>query len=123
MTALGLCLLAARAHGIGIVDGVYNAFRDERGLRLACEQGKALGMDGKTLIHPAQIATANQVFAPDEAELEQARLYLSAYETAQAAGEGVTVVNGRIVENLHVENAKRLLGLDAAIRDLETAAA
>ncbi|MEL6476961.1 MAG: CoA ester lyase [Pseudomonadota bacterium] len=123
MTALGLCLLAARAHGIGVVDGVYNAFRDDRGLRQSCEQGKALGMDGKTLIHPAQIEIANQVFAPDEAELDEARQYLSAFEAAQAAGEGVTVVNGKIVENLHVENAKRLLGLDAAIRALETAAA
>ena len=121
MTALGLCLLAARAYGLGIVDGVYNAFKDAEGLHASCMQGKALGMDGKTLIHPSQIGIANEVFAPADAELEEARLYVDAFEEAEAMGEGVAVVNGRIVENLHVENAKRLLGLADAIKDLETA--
>jgi len=105
MTALSLCLLAARAHGLVCVDGVYNAFKDEAGLRAECRQGLELGFDGKTLIHPAQIEAANEVFAPDEAELALARRYIEAFEGAS----GVAVVEGKIVENLHVENAVRLL--------------
>lgn len=105
MTALSLCLLAARAYGLVCVDGVYNAFKDEAGLRAECTQGLALGFDGKTLIHPAQVETANEVFAPDEAALTLARRYIEAFENAS----GVAVVDGKIVENLHVENAVRLL--------------
>ncbi len=105
MTALSLCLLAARAHGLVCVDGVYNAFKDEDGLRAECRQGLELGFDGKTLIHPAQIEVANEVFAPDEAELALARRYIEAFDKAS----GVAVVDGKIVENLHVENAVRLL--------------
>ncbi len=105
LTALSTCLLAARAHGLVCVDGVYNAFKDEAGLKAECEQGLAMGFDGKTLIHPAQIAVTNAVFAPDEAALELARRYIKAFENSA----GVAVVDGRIVENLHVENAVRLL--------------
>ena len=105
MTALSLCLLAARAHGLVCVDGVYNAFKDEGGLRAECEQGLAMGFDGKTLIHPAQVEITNAVYAPDEAELDLARRYIEAFENAS----GVAVVDGKIVENLHVENAVRLL--------------
>jgi len=105
MTALSLCLLAARAHGLVCVDGVYNAFKDEAGLRAECQQGLDMGFDGKTLIHPAQIEATNEVFAPDEAELDLARRYIEAFESAA----GVAVVDGKIVENLHVENAVRLL--------------
>jgi len=105
MTSLSLCLLAARAHGLICVDGVYNAFKDEDGLRKECQQGLEMGFDGKTLIHPAQVAPANEVFAPDEAELALARRYIEAFENAS----GVAVVDGKIVENLHVENAVRLL--------------
>ncbi|MEM7506862.1 MAG: CoA ester lyase [Pseudomonadota bacterium] len=118
ITALGLCLLAARAHGLAVVDGVYNAFRDDRGLRAACEQGKAMGMDGKTLIHPSQIAITNEIFAPDQSELEEAKRYVAAFEEAEAAGQGVAVVDGKIVENLHVENARRLLQMSDAIAAL-----
>ena len=105
MTALSLCLLAARAHGLVCVDGVYNAFKDEDGLRAECQQGLEMGFDGKTLIHPAQIEAANEVFAPDDAALALARRYIEAFEGAS----GVAVVDGKIVENLHVENAVRLL--------------
>ncbi len=105
MTALSLCLLAARAYGLVCVDGVYNAFKDEDGLRAECQQGLAMGFDGKTLIHPAQIEAANAVFAPGEAELALARRYIEAFQGAS----GVAVVDGKIVENLHVENAVRLL--------------
>jgi len=118
MAGLGLCLLAARAHGRVIVDGVFNAFRDEDGLRAECEQGRDMGFDGKTLIHPAQLAVANQVFAPTEAEIELARRQIAAFDEAQAQGKGVAVVDGRIVENLHVETARVTLAKAAAIAEL-----
>lgn len=118
-TALQTCLLAARAAGIACVDGVYNAFKDESGLRAECEQGRDLGMDGKTLIHPAQLSVANEVFAPDSTEVELAERQISAFETALAQGEGVAVVDGKIVENLHVETARATLAKARAIAELE----
>lgn len=113
---LGLCLLAARAYGLTIVDGVYNAFRDDEGLRAECEQGRDMGFDGKTLIHPAQLDIANAAFAPSEAELDLARRQIAAFDEVMAAGGGVAVVDGRIVENLHIVTARALLEKDAAIR-------
>jgi citrate lyase subunit beta/citryl-CoA lyase len=121
LTSLGLCLLAARAHGLAIVDGVHLALDDEAGLEQACRQGVELGFDGKTLIHPKQIAAANRLFAPSAAELDQARTIIAAHRTAEQAGKGVVVVDGRLVENLHVENARRLLALAEAIAALEAA--
>lgn len=115
MTALQSCLLAARAHGVIAIDGVYNAFRDNEGLRRECRQGRDMGFDGKTLIHPAQIAIANEVFAPDESEIDHARRQIAAFEEAEREGRGVAVLDGRIVENLHVEAARRLLARAAAI--------
>ncbi|MBU2958534.1 CoA ester lyase [Paracoccus sp. 1_MG-2023] len=115
MAGLGLCLLAARAHDRVIVDGVFNAFRDEDGLRVECEQGRDMGFDGKTLIHPAQLAVANEVFAPTQPEIDLARRQIEAFDQAQAAGQGVAVVDGRIVENLHVETARRTLDRAQAI--------
>ncbi|WP_282601688.1 CoA ester lyase [Paracoccus sp. PARArs4] len=115
MAGLGLCLLAARAHGRVIVDGVFNAFKDEDGLRAECEQGRDMGFDGKTLIHPAQLAVANAAFAPTEPEIDLARRQIEAFEQAQAAGRGVAVVDGRIVENLHVETARRTIDRAEAI--------
>jgi len=112
---LGLCLLAARAHGRVIVDGVYNAFKDDDGLRAECEQGRDMGFDGKTLIHPAQLDIANAAFAPSEAEIDLSRRQIAAYEAARAAGQGVAVLDGRIVENLHVETARAILARAAAI--------
>ena len=117
-TGLGLCLLAARAHGKLIIDGVFNAFRDEDGLRGECEQGRDMGFDGKTLIHPAQLPIANQAFAPSEAEIELSRRQIAAYEAAIASGQGVAVLDGRIVENLHVESARRILVRAELIRAL-----
>ena len=123
LTALALCLLAARAHGLVCVDGVYNAFQDDEGLAAQCRQGRAMGFDGKTLIHPRQIAVANDVFAPSEAELARARAEVEAFEAAGARGEGVAVLDGRIVENLHVVAARRLIARSQAIAALaETAA-
>ena len=118
MTGLGLCLLAARAEGVVIVDGVYNAFKDDEGLAAECEQGRDMGFDGKTLIHPAQIETANRIFAPTAEEIALARRQIAAWEKAQAEGQGVAVVDGRIVENLHVETARALLARAAAIESL-----
>ncbi|MCT8330631.1 HpcH/HpaI aldolase/citrate lyase family protein [Albidovulum sediminis] len=115
MTALQHCLLAARARGLAIVDGVFNAFKDEAGLAAECEQGRNLGFDGKTLIHPAQIEIANRIFAPSEAEIDLARRQIAAFEAAATAGQGVAVVDGRIVENLHVATAREVLARAEAI--------
>jgi citrate lyase beta subunit len=122
VTSLGLCLLAARAEGLVCVDGVYNAFQDAEGLRAVCVQGRDMGFDGKTLIHPDQIAVANEVFAPSADDVVLAESQVEAFEAAAARGEGVAVVDGRIVENLHVVAARRLLARAAAIAELEASA-
>jgi (3S)-malyl-CoA thioesterase len=114
---LGLCLLAARAHGRVIVDGVYNAFKDEAGLHAECTQGRDMGFDGKTLIHPAQLDIANAAFAPSEPELELARRQIEAFGAARAAGQGVAVLDGKIVENLHIVTAEALLAKARAIAE------
>jgi (3S)-malyl-CoA thioesterase len=115
LPGLGLCLLAARAEGRVIVDGVYNAFKDDEGLRAECEQGRDMGFDGKTLIHPAQLDIANAAFAPSEAELDLARRQIEAFDQASAAGQGVAVVDGKIVENLHIVTARAMLAKAEAI--------
>ncbi len=117
-SALQVCLMAARAAGIACVDGVYNAFKDEEGLRAECEQGRDLGMDGKTLIHPAQVAIANEVFAPSSDEVTLAQRQIAAFEEAEAKGLGVAVVDGKIVENLHIVTAKATLAKAEAIETL-----
>ncbi|WP_288929561.1 CoA ester lyase [uncultured Maritimibacter sp.] len=119
MTSLQISLIAARAAGALIVDGVYNAFKDDDGLRAECEQGRDLGFDGKTLIHPAQIDIANELFAPSEADLDLARRQIAAFEEVEASGQGVAVVDGKIVENLHIVTAKALLAKAEAIASLE----
>ncbi|MCC6006384.1 MAG: CoA ester lyase [Rhodobacteraceae bacterium] len=119
--ALQTCLLAARAAGILAIDGVYNAFRDTEGLRAECLQGRDMGFDGKTLIHPDQLAVTNEVFAPDAEEIALARRQIAAFEEASARGEGVAVVDGRIVENLHIVMARRLLERAGAIASMERA--
>lgn len=115
LAALGACLLAARAQGRVILDGVFNAFRDTDGLQAECVQGRDMGFDGKTLIHPDQLAVANEVFAPSEAEIALARRQIAAFEEAMAEGRGVAVLDGRIVENLHIETARRTLDMALAI--------
>lgn len=119
--ALQTCLMAARAAGIVAVDGVYNAFKDEEGLRAECEQGRDLGFDGKTLIHPAQLDIANAVFAPDDAAIDLARRQIAAFDEATAQGLGVAVVDGKIVENLHIVTARRILAQAEAIAHLQKA--
>lgn len=113
--SLGICLLAARAAGIAILDGVYLDLSDEEGFAASCKQGAELGFDGKTLIHPKQLAPANEAFAPTEAEVELSRRIIQAHAEAEAEGKGVIVVDGKLIENLHVENAKRLVALAEAI--------
>ncbi|RBM19424.1 CoA ester lyase [Prauserella sp. PE36] len=112
---LSLCLLAARATGKVILDGVYNDVKDLEGFEVECLQGRRFGFDGKTLIHPGQIEPCNRVFAPSEEEVAQARKIIDAFEEARKAGRGVVTVDGRMIENLHVDNAKRVLGLAEAI--------
>ncbi len=116
LTALSLSLLAARAAGIAILDGVYNDVKDLDGFREECEQGRQLGFDGKTLIHPGQVEGANDAFAPSEQAVEDARGLIQAWEDGK--GSGVVTYNGRMVENRHVESAQRTLAIAEAIAAL-----
>lgn len=118
MTGLGLSVLAAKAHECAIIDGVYNAFKDDEGLRVECDQGRDMGFDGKTLIHPAQLDVANAAFSPSEAEIDLARRQIAAFEEMEASGQGVAVVDGKIVENLHVATARETLAKVEAIAAL-----
>ncbi len=120
MTSLQMCMLAAKAAGIVALDGVYNAFKDEDGLRAECTEGRDMGFDGKTLIHPAQVAIANTAFGPTADEIDLARRQISAFEEAEKEGQGVAVVDGRIVENLHIVTARATLAKAEAIAALET---
>ena len=122
MTSLGLCILAARAAGIGILDGVYLDLADDDGLRASCVQGLELGMDGKTLIHPKTIATANEVFAPTIDEIAWSHRVIEAHAAAEAEGKGVLLVDGKLVENLHVEKAHRVVAMAVAIAAMEQSA-
>lgn len=116
IASLGLCVLAARAHGLAILDGVHLELQDEAGFEAACEQGRDMGFDGKTLIHPRQVEIANRVFGISEQAVQQAQRIIQAWAEAEAAGSGVCVVDGRLVENLHVEEARHLLAMHEVIR-------
>ena len=118
LTALSLCLLAARAHGLAAIDGVHLDLDDEDGFTGACRQGLELGFDGKTLIHPKTIDSANRVFGPSADELAWSRRIIAAHAEAAAEGKGVVVVDGKLVENLHVENARRIVSLAEQIAAL-----
>jgi citrate lyase subunit beta/citryl-CoA lyase len=122
-TALSLIVLAARAHGLDVLDGVHLDLSDDAGFAFTCEQGRNIGFDGKTLIHPKQIDFANQAFAPTEKELSLARKVVTAWQEARAAGKGICVVDNRLIEKLHVEEFERLLALDVAIGKLCSRAA
>ncbi|MGX9856481.1 HpcH/HpaI aldolase/citrate lyase family protein [Limimaricola variabilis] len=115
MAALQSTLLAARAAGVRAIDGVCNALDDSERMRAECAQGRDMGFDGKSLIHPAQIAAANTAFAPDAAEIDRARRRIAAYQAAQDEGQGVAVVDGEIVEALHVATARETLALAEAV--------
>ncbi|MFY9655713.1 MAG: CoA ester lyase [Methylocystis sp.] len=108
---LSAAVLAARVHGVDIIDGIYNDFNDETGLRAEAEQGRDLGMDGKMLIHPAQIGPVNEIFAPSPAEVEFARKILAAFDLPENQDRGVVQIEGRMVERLHLDEARRALAL------------
>ena len=112
---LSTCVLAARAFGLDVIDGVYNDFKNEEGFRAECEQGRDLGMDGKTLIHPGQIATCNAVFSPGADEIAWSRRIIAAFEEPENAAKGVITLDGRMVERLHCEMAERVVAIAEAI--------
>ena len=115
ITSLGLCLLAARAAGISIFDGVHLDLADDEGFDYSCRQGKELGFDGKTLIHPKTIEAANRIFAPSDEEVAWSHTIIEAHAEAEKEGKGVVVVEGKLIENLHVQAARRLVALAKAI--------
>lgn len=121
ITSLGLCLLAARAYGLAVLDGVHLDLNDDEGFAASCRQGRELGFDGKTLIHPKTIAACNAAFAPSADEIAHAHRIIAAHAEAAASGKGVVLVDGKLVENLHVENARRLVSLAESISRLEMA--
>lgn len=121
LTALGLCLLAARAFRLAVLDGVHLDLADDEGFAASCRQGRELGFDGKTLIHPKQIEAANAAFAPDAAEVEWSRRIIAAHEEAARAGKGIVLVDGKLVENLHVEDARRTVALAEQIAEMQRA--
>ena len=121
LTSLSLCLLAARANGLAILDGVYLDLNDDEGFEYACKQGVEFGFDGKTLIHPKTVAATNRIFAPSETAVAWSRKIIAAHAEATAQGKGVVVVDGKLIENLHVESARRLVKLAEAIAAMEAA--
>ncbi len=120
LPALALAMLGARAAGKAILDGVFNNITDEAGFRAEARQGREMGFDGKTLIHPSQLAPANDVFGPSDKELTDASKIVAAYEQAQATGESVITVDGRMIESLHVRDAQRILALAELISEMES---
>jgi len=109
--ALGLSVAAARAFGVSIIDGVYNDISDQQGFRENCRQARAFGFDGKTLIHPSQIACCNEIFAPSPQDLESARRVIAAFERPENAGKGAIALDGRMVERLHDDMARETVAL------------
>ena len=120
LTALSLAVLGARAAGVAVLDGVYNDVRDAEGFAAECAQGRDLGFDGKTLIHPGQVDAANRTFAPTDDEVDTARRTIEAFEAARAEGRGVATLDGRLVESLHVDTAHRVLAMREAVASRET---
>ncbi len=114
---LSMAVAAARAAGLVVIDGVYNDFRDEAGFRQECREGRRLGMDGKTLIHPGQIAPANEIFAPSQEEIAWAELVVSTFAKPENADKGVVAIEGRMVERLHLEMAERTLAIARVIAE------
>jgi len=120
VTSLGLCILAARAYGLAVLDGVHLDLDDMEGFEASCRQGLEFGFDGKTLIHPKTLAAANRIFAPSGEEIAWSRKIIDAHAAAEADGSGVVLVNGKLVEALHVENARRILALAEMIEFRES---
>lgn len=119
LTSLGMSIIAARAYGLVALDGVYNEIKDETGFVAVCEQGRDMGFDGKTLIHPSQVGPCNVIFSPDAETVNFARQTIAAFEAPENKGKGVLKVEGRMVEILHAEIAKRTVAIADAISELE----
>ncbi|GAU69241.1 putative acyl-CoA lyase [Streptomyces sp. NBRC 110611] len=115
LTGLSLALLGARDAGKAILDGVYNDVQNPEGFEAECVQGRQFGFDGKTLIHPSQVEPCNRVFAPSAEQIDRSRRIIAAFEEAMREGRGVVTVDGRLIENMHVEEARRVLALSAAL--------
>ncbi len=116
--SLSAAVVAARAYDLVAIDGVYNDIDNAAGLSVECEQGRVLGFDGKTLIHPSQIEAANRIFSPSEAELSHAKAVVEAFALPENQGKGVISLDGQMVELLHLEQAERLIAMDEAIRQM-----
>jgi citrate lyase subunit beta / citryl-CoA lyase len=112
---LAMTLVAARAYGLDVIDGVYNDFKDETGFRAECEHGRTLGMDGKTLIHPSQVSPCNQVFSPTEEEVAWSKKIIKTFDEPQNQKKGVITVEGKMVERLHLVMARRVVAIADAI--------
>ena len=117
---LSMTIVAARAYGLDVLDGVYNEFRDIEGLRRECEHGRTLGMDGKTLIHPAQVEITNEIFSPSEDEVTWSRKIIAAFKQPENAARGVITVDGKMVERLHLQMSERTVAIAEAIVDMST---
>jgi citrate lyase subunit beta/citryl-CoA lyase len=116
---LALAVVAARAYGLDIIDGVYNDFKDEPGFRKECEHGRTLGMDGKTLIHPSQVAPCNEIFSPTEEEVAWSKKIIRAFEEPENVQKGVITVDGKMVERLHLVQAKRTVTIANSVKEIE----
>jgi citrate lyase subunit beta/citryl-CoA lyase len=116
---LALTIVAARAYGLDIIDGVYNDFRDETGFRSECEHGRTMGMDGKTLIHPSQVGPCNEVFTPTDDEVAWSRKIIDAFSQPMNAQKGVITVDGKMVERLHLVMARRTAAIAHAVREID----
>jgi citrate lyase subunit beta / citryl-CoA lyase len=119
LTSLSLVILAARAYGKGVIDGITSDFKNMHSFEYACRIGRDIGMDGKSLVHPAQIAYCNDAYTPQRSEVEHARLIIKALKDANEAGRGTVVVNDKLVEHHHIKAAQRLIQLAEAISELE----
>ena len=117
---LSMTIVAARAYGLDVLDGVHNEFRDIEGLRRECEHGRTLGMDGKTLIHPAQVEITNEIFSPSEDEVTWSRKIIAAFTQPENAAKGVITVDGKMVERLHLQMSERTVAIAEAIVDMST---
>ncbi|HEX2840752.1 CoA ester lyase [Hyphomicrobium sp.] len=116
---LALTVVAARGYGLDIIDGVYNDFKDETGFRTECEHGRTLGMDGKTLIHPSQVTPCNEIFAPTDEEILWSKKIIRAFEEPENASKGVITVEGKMVERLHLVQAKRTVAIANSVKEIE----
>lgn len=116
---LAMAVVAARAYGLDIIDGVYNDFKDEAGFRAECEHGRTLGMDGKTLIHPSQVTPCNEIFSPSDEEVAWSKKIIRAFDEPENAQKGVITVDGKMVERLHLVQAKRTVTIANSVKEIE----